>query len=176
MSAAIASAKRRRAPASETVKPSPSQPPETLSQQQPSGLTLQQVISILNNRVLALEDYVKIEKTKTNSGTGDYSATNDVITNANNLPNDIIDEFNERFMILAQEIANIKDLLLSLQTYTMTVNKTLMEERINILSEINMASEPLHLDNTRDNSEKIEPLVENDQKKDQPASVEKINN
>jgi hypothetical protein len=72
MSAAIASAKRRRAPASETVKPSPSQPPETLSQQPSSGLTLQQVISILNNRVLALEDYVKIEKTRTNSGTGDY--------------------------------------------------------------------------------------------------------
>ena len=58
----------------------------------------------------------------------------------------------------------------------MTVNKTLMEERINILSEINMASEPLHLDNTRDNSEKIEPLVEIDQKKDEPSSSEKINN
>jgi hypothetical protein len=154
MSAAIASAKRRRAPIAEPVRPSPGQSPETLSQQQQSGgLTLQQVITILNSRVLALEDFVKTEKTKEFPNTGNPLTTSDVVSNTNNLPNDIIDEFNERFMILAQEISNLKDMLLSLQTYTMSVNKTLMEERINILSEINMTNEPLHLDNSEDTSE-----------------------
>jgi len=117
-----------------------------------TGLTLQQVITILNSRVLALEDYVKEEKTRPVGDTGTsladvgLSVPKDIMTNTNNLPNDIIDEFNERFMMLAAEIANLKDLLLSLQTYTMSINKTLMEERINILSEINMTGQQLHLE------------------------------
>jgi uncharacterized small protein (DUF1192 family) len=157
MSAAIASAKRRRAPAQET--PNPSTNISSDPQQQPSGgLTLQQVITILNSRVLALEDYVKGEKSRPIADAGltlpkDTSSDSEIMTNTNQLPIDIVDEFNERFMLLAQEIANLKDMLLSLQTYTMSINKTLMEERINILSEINMANEPLHLDKPDDAAE-----------------------
>jgi hypothetical protein len=158
MSAAIASAKRRRAPTVETTKP-PSNMSTGPQQQQPaSGLTLQQVITILNSRVLALEEYVKGEKSRPITDAGltlpkDTSSDSETMTNANQLPNDIVDEFNERFMLLAQEIANLKDMLLSLQTYTMSINKTLMEERINILSEINMSNEPLHLEKADDETE-----------------------
>jgi uncharacterized small protein (DUF1192 family) len=158
MSAAIASAKRRRAPAQEPPKP-PTNISSDLQQQQPAGgLTLQQVITILNSRVLALEDYVKGEKSRPITDAGltlpkDSSSDSEIMSNTNQLPIDIVDEFNERFLLLAQEIANLKDMLLSLQTYTMSINKTLMEERINILSEINMANEPLHLDKPDDAAE-----------------------
>ena len=46
------------------------------------------------------------------------------------------EEFNNRYELLASEIQNIKDVVLKLQSYTMEVNKTLMEERVRILSDI----------------------------------------
>ena len=48
----------------------------------------------------------------------------------------LIDEFNHRFEVLAEEISNIKDVVLKLQSYTMEVNKTLLEERINVFSDL----------------------------------------
>ena len=48
----------------------------------------------------------------------------------------IIQEFSSRFDILAEEIGNLKDTVLKLQTYTMDVNKMLVDERIQILSDI----------------------------------------
>ena len=47
----------------------------------------------------------------------------------------IVDDLNTRFELLVNEIGNIKDSLLKLQTFTMDVNKTLFDERINILSD-----------------------------------------
>ena len=41
-----------------------------------------------------------------------------------------MDEFNARFELLADEIANMKNIVLSLQSYTMDVNKMLLEERV----------------------------------------------
>ena len=39
-------------------------------------------------------------------------------------------------MMLAEEIASLKDTLLKLQTYTMDVNKMLLDERVNVLSDL----------------------------------------
>ena len=52
---------------------------------------------------------------------------------------EITEEFNSRYAILAEEIDNVKSMLLKLQTYTMEVNKTLLEERIRILSDVEKA-------------------------------------
>ena len=38
--------------------------------------------------------------------------------------------------MLAQEVADLKDIVLKLQSYTMDVNKTLFEERIQVLSDM----------------------------------------
>jgi hypothetical protein len=38
--------------------------------------------------------------------------------------------------MIVEEVATLKDIVLKLQTYTMDVNKTLLEERINILSDL----------------------------------------
>ena len=47
-----------------------------------------------------------------------------------------MEEMDTRFDILAREIADLKDIVLKLQAYTMDVNKTLLEERIHILSDL----------------------------------------
>jgi len=49
---------------------------------------------------------------------------------------EILTEYNSRFDLLAEEINNLKDIVMKLQSYTMDVNKTLMEERIHILSDL----------------------------------------
>ena len=42
----------------------------------------------------------------------------------------VLDEFQSRFEILAEELSSLKNIVLSLQSYTMDVNKRLLEERI----------------------------------------------
>jgi hypothetical protein len=55
---------------------------------------------------------------------------------------EILDEYASRFDIIADELASMKDTVMKLQTYTMEVNKTLLEDRIRILSD-----EPTPLEN-----------------------------
>jgi len=101
----------------------------------PTALTLPQVINVIDRRIIALETFVK--ETKENPVS---SNTNSASNGENDLDtetiNTILQEFNSRFDILAEEIGNLKDTVLRLQTYTMDVNKMLLNERINILSDI----------------------------------------
>lgn len=72
---------------------------------QSAGLTLPQVIALVDKRLIHLETNM-VEK--------------------NNIPNE---EFENRFEILAEEISNIKEIVLKLQSYTMSVNKMLLDEK-----------------------------------------------
>lgn len=83
------------------------------------GLTLPQVISNLDTRVKMLESNVP----SMNGIDSVFSPT-------------VLDEFNSRFEILANELADLKDTIMKLQTFTMEVNKSMHDERINILSEV----------------------------------------
>ena len=89
----------------------------------PSGLTLPQVINVIDNRLIALETYVKNVQSPSVEEVVPFS-------------NDFMNEMQSRYEILAQEIGELKDIVLKLQTYTMDVNKTLLEERIHILSDL----------------------------------------
>ena len=130
MSGSNAAAIRRRvtAPLQQPVPTSvPPRTPQPTSQPTPqpiatpTGLTLQQFISALDKRVASLE---------TSLNTTIKDSTEPTVT-------DIIDEFNTRFEMFATEIADMKDMILKLQSYTMDVNKMLLEERIDILSDVN---------------------------------------
>lgn len=127
MSRANAAAIRRRVtsvlnnPPTPTSAPVP--PPTPAVQERPTGLTLQQFISNLDKRVVTLEESLKTTSTIDNRTDSDIS--------------ELIDEFNSRFEMFATEIADMKDVILKLQSYTMDVNKMLLEERIDILSELN---------------------------------------
>ena len=63
------------------------------------------------------------------------------------LNEDILNEINSRFELLAEEISNIKDIVLKLQSYTMDVNKTLLEERINVFSDLGNSQQFSNIEN-----------------------------
>ena len=67
---------------------------------------------------------------------------NKLDVSGNSIPQEllgVIQEYNMRFDIIAEEISILKDTVLKLQTYTMDVNKMLLNERIHILSDISMS-------------------------------------
>jgi len=116
--------------------PSPSQ-----GQSPGNGLTLPQVISVIDTRLIVLETFMK----DTKEGKTPIINTTSVpvppltqVHESTSIPetNEIMEEMDTRFDILAREIADLKDIVLKLQAYTMDVNKTLLEERIHILSDL----------------------------------------
>jgi len=106
----------------------------------PSGLTLPQVITVIDNRLIVLETFMKESKSGLSSednGSGSGSVS---------FSNDFMNEIQSRYEILAQEIGELKDIVLKLQSYTMDVNKTLLEERIHILSDLGDKEESTNLE------------------------------
>jgi len=138
MSAANAAARKRRA----APEPAPSvvnRPGQFGSQSnQPSaptssaGLTLQQVISLIDTRLIKLETFMKESSKSTDQKI--QSPVNKELEITNN--DVIMQEIDRRFEFLAEETNNLKDMLLKLQSYTMEVNKTLMEERVRVFSDL----------------------------------------
>jgi hypothetical protein len=64
------------------------------------------------------------------------SFAQDAVTGEESSVAEVLQEYENRFMLLAEEIAQLKDTLMKLQTYTMDVNKMLLEERVNVLSDL----------------------------------------
>jgi len=133
MSTALASARRRRAgpeavapaPGVRQTTPQPSFPGEK-PQNQPNmgpGLTLPQVIALVDKRLINLEQFMQSQSVDEQS------------IESENQFKSLIEEYNARFDIIADELASLKDTIMKLQTFTMEVNKTLVEDRIRILSE-----------------------------------------
>ena len=144
MSRAIASARQRRAGLSAPEPPAP--PASSVNANKnavPNGMTLQQVIALIDSRLIKLETFMKESSSnKGSSGSVHFSSNaassilgQSIDMESSNLPQ-ILDEYNSRFMLLAEEIASLKDTLMKLQGYTMDVNKMLLEERVNILSDL----------------------------------------
>lgn len=131
MSSSNAAAIRRRAgiqPSTPTPTPQPSTTTiSSTDQSQPRKLTLPEVIANFDQRINKLEENIK--------------SSTQMPSNVSNLiePDDIrsvLNEYNDRFEMIATEITNMKDALLSLQTYTMDVNKMLLNERVRVLSDL----------------------------------------
>jgi hypothetical protein len=131
MSQGNAAARKRRAGGA-SFEPAIPQQQQQQQKQPQSGLTLPQVISLVDARLIKLETFMK--ETRTNSPSVETQ-------NISSSETQNMDEFDEKFEILANEIADLKDIVIKLQSYTMEVNKMLMEDRIAILSDID---EPSH--------------------------------
>lgn len=120
MSAANAAAIRRRANiqnSTPAVSMPSSQTTTNTTQATNQKVTLTQFINNLDSRIKTLEE-----------NTGNIEI--------NKLDSKIIDEYNSRFEILANEIGELKDVILKLQSFTMEVNKSLYDDRIQIMSDI----------------------------------------
>ena len=142
MSAALA---RKRRAAGETPAPNPGMAYNpninaAPNAQKPNGLTLPQVIAVIDNRLIALESFVKEQKQSGVSSASSEKSVSFALENENEadvaVSNDFMEEMQSRYEILAREIVDLKDIVLKLQSYTMDVNKTLLEERIHILSDL----------------------------------------
>lgn len=137
---AMSSLARKRRSEGQPQTQSQSQPqiqynPNINSQQQPqsqqppqkpmgTGLTLPQVIAVIDNRLIVLENFMK------------DTVTVDQIQTSELPPTEFVEEVQTRFDILAREISDLKDVILKLQSFTMDVNRALLEERIHILSDL----------------------------------------
>ena len=116
MSAASLSAAKKRRAAGANNNDNISVPPRDFNSNKPSsGLTMQQVISTFNTRITKLEKNID-----------DKPINNDMQVSS--------DEIDTRFQILVNEIQELKDMVLKVQSFTMEVNKTLFNERIKLLS------------------------------------------
>jgi len=141
MSSNAAARKRRTGPIPD---PQPVQRSMQSTQTPPAntGLTLQQVISILDKRITTLEGSFEGIKQYPGAAT---TNPQDPIANQMSPANvqSYLDEFEGRFGLLADEIANLKNIVLSLQTYTMDVNKVLMEDRLQFSNNSAIETSPL---------------------------------
>ena len=129
MSSSNAAAIRRRVGAQGVPAPTPTPNTPTSSSTSttssaPAQMTLQQVISTVDKRLSQLETIVQ---------SNNKNATNN--NESSDLPL-IVDEFNNRFELIVTEINSLKDIVMKLQSYTMEVNKMLVDERIHILSDL----------------------------------------
>jgi hypothetical protein len=115
--------------------PTPSPNVQTSPSVNAPGLTLPQAISLIDRRLINLESFVKETKDSNQNQVQLQPQTN----LSENL-NQIVDEFGARFDILARELADLKDVIIKLQSFTMDVNKMLINERIQVFSELNSSS------------------------------------
>jgi len=118
-------------------QPPANQPPANQPPANQQGFTLQQVISVIDKRLVSLEENINNRQT----GNSNESVNTQAIlpeeqsefnkqANENFLMiNENLNEYDNRFDLLANEIADIKSIVLKLQSYTMDVNKMLLEER-----------------------------------------------
>lgn len=121
MSRAIASARQRRAgvASSDPVPTSTPSPAPSATQ----GLTIHQVINLVDIRLIKLEKFMEESSQK-----GPSQVQSQVQETDESVP-EILDEFEHRFQLLANEIDSIREIVLKLQSYTMDVNRKLLEDK-----------------------------------------------
>ena len=131
-------------------------------QQQPfdpkKPMPLQQVITLFDNRILYLENHlVKISNEQVNvvpeknESSKLQLSEQDIQKTVESSISEHMTEFDHRYELLANEIVNIKQIVLTLQSYTLDVNKTLLEEREQLLTLLNMhAKTPIVNDDNTD--------------------------
>lgn len=112
-------------------------------QSEPKLLTLQQVIALVDSRLTNLEKNVVEIKSQPSENSEQKSDdmpeynNEDIKQTVESIMYEYLNEFNERCEILANEISSIKNIVIELQSYTMNVNRMLLEERMNATSSSN---------------------------------------
>ena len=138
MSQANAAARKRRAGGS-SMPGSLDSVPQTPQPSAGTGLTLPQVIAVVDRRLVALETFAKETRAKALVAPVQVLAPVQAPAPVPALApvnEEFLEEVNTKFELLANEIAELKDMLLKLQSYTMEVNKRLVDERIQLLSDV----------------------------------------
>ena len=151
MSQANAAARKRRAGGASLQE---TQPAPVQTQAQKAGLTLPQVISLVDKRLTTLETFMRESHLDIPTSEQPESKVSEDALNS------LTDDINSKFVMLAGEVENLKDIVLKLQAYTMEVNKTLYEERIQVLSDMGTSMTGKHDNIVFDLSEDGENVVQ----------------
>ena len=157
MSQANAAARKRRAGGSSMPGA-----PEPMVQQQPpagAGLTLPQVIALVDKRLVNLETFMK--ETKAQVPKTSPSVQPSAPAPSADLDDALVEEINTKFELLATEVAELKDMIVKLQSFTMEVNKKMFEERIQLLSDVG-ENGPMKFDMKRGDNLVLELSEEDD--------------
>ena len=131
------------------------------------GLTLPQVVAVIDSRLILLETFMKESKSKdtfSSNSSSELMKMPSLTETDEDTTNEFISEVNHRFEFLMNEIADLKDIVMKLQSYTMEVNKSLLEERIHLLSDIGSSPIPQTLPTITIGTEpvKIEESISSD--------------
>ena len=142
MSSSIAAAKRRRGVVEQT--PPPTQQPVQRNQQQPpnpTSLTMEQAFQVIGKRLITLETFMKNKLAEDSSMAAPQQQQSTVASTTTQIETldstgkvvqmslkEMLEDFDKRYELLAEEVINIKNIVLDLQAYTMGVNKTLYEK------------------------------------------------
>ena len=116
----------------------PSFSPPVQNNSRPVDLTLPQVLQLLESRLRKLEQVKVVPDLATTTPAKTYD---DVISSLQS-------EYDSRFDMLATEINQMKDIVLKLQSYTMDVNKTLLEERVHFMADLSDVKENIVMETT----------------------------
>lgn len=136
-----AAAKARRAGIKPNIPPAPTSTPNNSvasnANSQSSGLTLPQVISVIDKRLVNLESFMKETKENPILMAGNQTEENQdapgfIVPSEFNT---FVNEINDRFQMFADEIETMKNTLLKLQSFTMDVNKALLEKANIVVSD-----------------------------------------
>ena len=129
MSGSLASAKAKRAGIAPTIPVPAPQPVQSVQgQQMQTKFTFQQIVTVIDGRLTKLEQDMKSKVAPAPAPV--QVQTKDQVTKSQ------MEEMENKFMMLAEEITTMKDVIMKLQAFTMDVNKTLFEERIQIMSDV----------------------------------------
>lgn len=127
-----------------------SQSPETINGQVNTQrpMSLQQVISVFDKRLLHIEGHILKNGGLNNepSQVDNSVVTKDMESLKESIRENLdgqFSEFDHRYQLLANEIANLKQIVLKLQSYSLEINKSLMDERSEILSKLDNVQEKI---------------------------------
>ena len=137
------SSKQRRvnAPPPQPVVSSPPAPQVN----RPVDMTLPQVLQLLESRLRKLEQ-VQVKP----------PVVDETKPSFENVISSLQTEYDSRFNMLVTEINQMKDIVLKLQTYTMDVNKTLLEERVHFMADLSNVKENIVMREKTDEEEEDE--------------------
>lgn len=128
--------------------PEASQPTNGSQPSARGNITLPQVLSMMERRILQLESNMKSgfssDSSVSSSTIGDKSVS--VIEKDEGLKS-LLEEYEARFDMLATQFNEMKDVMLKLQSYTLEVNKLLLEKS-NILEEPSVFLSNTYLEGT----------------------------
>jgi len=101
------------------------------AQSRPVDMTLPMVLQLLETRIRKLEQQPVVVAAVSGQSVQSDIQLREIVSEWKEFQS----EYDSRFNILVTEINQMKDIVMKLQAYTMDVNKTLLEERVNFMAE-----------------------------------------